>query len=485
GLSIEYHSSLFKPLRSGLSKLLRSGLSRPLRSEDKMVEENVPAPTRTDEQLVPVKQFWNTLAKVNKTGVYSFQLDELWLNLNVDLLCNAFRITPKDSGIVTGTNVDYVELIWEEFIQKIKNFFSDMANLKILTKKPKSLVILYCRFTKLTIYYLGSRHNIHRRPWSHVHITVNDYPLNYLKFVSKGEVDEVFGMPIPKDLITDAIWNSDYYKKYLEMAAHKPRQPTTMTGEEVGKKKKALQADKEGQPASEPQVEDDEYNLQRVITRKLPDVEGNGKGIVTDEQYVQSLLDLQKPKEQSIKDQYIFQRRTLVTHDASIGPSTQPQDDTFVNVILNVVEEQGEEVSNTVALEETTIELDEGQARSDLGKTSESQAPPEIELMKEDLAGSNPKQRHMAQAGQNPEPMHEDFNATVYHVVHENLKLTTEEHVYIENPPSSSGTLSLMKNLEDPFTFGDQFLNDKSTEEEPGKANVENEVESMVTVPIH
>ncbi|GJS14362.1 hypothetical protein Tco_0408834 [Tanacetum coccineum] len=42
-----------------------------------------------------------------------------------------------------------------------------------------------------------------------------------------------------------------------------------------------------------------------------------------------------------------------------------------------------------------------------------------------------------------------------------------------------------MKNLEDAFTFGDQFLNDKSTEEEPRKANVETEVESMVTVPIH
>ncbi|GJT20450.1 hypothetical protein Tco_0890387 [Tanacetum coccineum] len=45
--------------------------------------------------------------------------------------------------------------------------------------------------------------------------------------------------------------------------------------------------------------------------------------------------------------------------------------------------------------------------------------------------------------------------------------------------------LSSMKNLEDAYTFGDQFLNDKSIEEEPGKANVETGVESMVTVPIY
>ncbi|GJU57500.1 hypothetical protein Tco_1235266 [Tanacetum coccineum] len=81
--------------------------------------------------------------------------------------------------------------------------------------------------------------------------------------------------------------------------------------------------------------------------------------------------------------------------------------------------------------------------------------------------------------------MHEDFIATIYPAVHENLKHTTKEQVHIKNPPSSSRTLSSMKNLENAFTFGDQFINDKSTKEEPGKANVETEVESMVTVPIH
>ncbi|GKD96789.1 hypothetical protein Tco_1380686 [Tanacetum coccineum] len=296
--------------------------------------------------------------------------------------------------------------------------------------------------------------------------------------------------------------------------------------------------DEECKPASKPQVEDDEYNLQIGIQmsleslqaligvvvicepdlgliRKLLEVEGKGKGIVSDKQSAQSLLDLQKPKKQSIKDQYIFQRRTPVTQDASTGPSAQPQDDTSVNVvqdtlflanstndaetaadmeqstskadteILYVEEERGEEVSNTVALEERTVKLDEGQGGSDPGKTPESRPPPERVLMEEDQAGSNPGQSHVAQAGPNHKPMHEDFISTVYPAVHESLKLTNKEQVYIENPPSSIGTLLSMKNLEDAFTFGDQFLNDKSIEEELGKANVETEVESMVIVPIH
>ncbi|GJY82541.1 hypothetical protein Tco_0495917 [Tanacetum coccineum] len=53
----------------------------------------------------------------------------------------------------------------------------------------------------------------------------------------------------------------------------------------------------------------------------------------------------------------------------------------------------------------------------------------------------------------------------------------------MENPLSLTRTLSSMKNL-DNFIFGDQFIADKSPEDEPRNANMETEVESMVTVPI-
>ncbi|GKA53440.1 hypothetical protein Tco_0746755 [Tanacetum coccineum] len=42
-----------------------------------------------------------------------------------------------------------------------------------------------------------------------------------------------------------------------------------------------------------------------------------------------------------------------------------------------------------------------------------------------------------------------------------------------------------MKNLDDAYTIGDVFINDKSTEDEPDKLNMESEVVSMVTVLIH
>ncbi|GJX38880.1 retrovirus-related pol polyprotein from transposon TNT 1-94, partial [Tanacetum coccineum] len=367
----------------------------------------------------------------------------------------------------------------------IKTFFIDAANLKVKTKKPKPHVIPYCRFTKLIVYYLGNKHNIHRRPESPIHVTGDDYLLGNLKFVPKGKNDEVFGMDVPKELITSAIESSEYYQKYMEMAGKKKKKP-----HKLGKSSLRLvnEPEEEPQPAPEPQIDDDEYNLQigiqmsleslqalvegvaihepaSGVTQRLPVVEGKGKGIAVDEQATQSILELQKPKKRSVRDQYIFQRRTPVPQDVpldtSTGPSVQPQDDTSANVVRDTP-------SPTNAKTGVDTECSNSEAATEILE-----------------AGPDPGQHHVAIAGPNPEPMNEDFIATVYPRVHESLKHTTEEHVLLENPPSSSGTLSSMKNLDDTFTFGDQFINDKTPKDEPRQATVDTKVESMVTVHIH
>ncbi|GJV79667.1 retrovirus-related pol polyprotein from transposon TNT 1-94 [Tanacetum coccineum] len=422
-------------------------------------------------------------------------------------------------GIMTRTDVDYAALLWEEFVQGILTFFTHRDSNKIPSKKPTPHIILYFQFTKPIIYYLGSKYNIHRRPESPRHVTGDDFLLGNLKFVPKGEKDEVFGMPIPKELITEAIQKSEYYKQYVEMDAHKTEH------EEVHHE-------------PEPQGKDEDYDLNRAIhmsletfqahgqapvggvaireqveeaTRPLPAVEGKGKAIATGEQAIQSLLALHTPKRRSTTDQFIFQRWTSATEEASTGPFAQPQDDASVNIVrdspspadaetgantdittstantevLYADDVQGKEISHIVVLEEKTVELDEGQAGSDPGKTPESRPPLEHEHMDEDQARPDPGKSHEALAGPNPEPMYDDFIATLYLKVHESLKHTTEEHVHLENPLSSLGTLLSMKNLDDAFIFDDQFLNDKPTEEEPWKTTIETEAKSMVTVPIH
>ncbi|GJZ15167.1 hypothetical protein Tco_0550844 [Tanacetum coccineum] len=63
----------------------------------------------------------------------------------------------------------------------------------------------------------------------------------------------------------------------------------------------------------------------------------------------------------------------------------------------------------------------------------------------------------MALAGPDPEPTHDEFIADLYPKVQESLKFPADEH----------------------------FINDKSTDDEPGKLNVEAEVVSMLTIPIY
>nr|GEU74428.1 hypothetical protein [Tanacetum cinerariifolium] len=353
-------------------------------------------------------------------------------------------------GIIIRTNIDNADLMWEEFVQVIQTFLVDKANLGSLTKKGKNTkphVIPYSRFTKLILLWETSQYS-----QKHERKIAAEIKGGKKKMAPKAD----------KPMKTAPA-------KQAKLAPAK--QPKPKPVKENSTKPKPTPPQKAGK-----------------ATQPLPVVEGKGKAIATEEQVAQSLLALHTPKRRSTTDQFIFQRQTSATKEASIGPSTQPQNDTSANIvretpsptndetgidmdnvinegdaeILNINEEQEEYMGKKVYLEEQTAELDEGQAISDPGKTSESRPPPDDDKMDEDHAGSDPGRSHVALVGLNPNPMHDDFD-----------------------PPSSSGTLSSIKILDDTYTFGDQFFKDKSTKDEPGKQNVDTKVVSMVTVPIY
>ncbi|GKB60473.1 hypothetical protein Tco_0916659 [Tanacetum coccineum] len=434
---------------------------------DKMAEDNVPAPapTRSDEYILPfnawlpvgkvdilqnknffraftasanvptinIQQFWNTLIQGAKTGVYSFQLDEQWFTLNADLLHEALEITPVDSThpfespsvgeqvmdfvnelgypeeiyFVSKMHVSNLYQLWKAIMSLINQFLTGKTS---GTDKPRHLVLqnIVGGGKKKT----ASKADKPKKPTSTKQSKPAPAKQPALAKQTK-HVKEKPSKPTPSKKI----------RKGKVMKVRKGKRSDHLIGEE----------DEEPQPVSKPRVEDDKYNLQRGIqmslesfqvpvggvairkpasgiTQRLPVVEGKGKGIATDEQAAQSLMELQNPKKQSTSDQYIFQRRIPVTQDASTGPSIQPRDDTSANVvrdtpspayskigadteksssegdteILNVDEERVEDVSNTMALEERTVDLDEGQAGSDPSKTFESRPLPEYVLMEED-----------------------------------------------------------------------------------------------------
>ncbi|GJW67314.1 hypothetical protein Tco_0121738 [Tanacetum coccineum] len=475
-------------------------------------------------------------------------------------------------GIVTQTNVDHAELIWEEFTQGIQTFFSHKASHKASLKNPKKkvtpLLIPYGRFSKVIIYYLASNNNIHRRPDSAVHHTGDDYILGNLKFVPKGESVEVFGMAIPDPLITEAIQQSSYYPKYLEMVAENtkktpqesasmqpatkratPKKPITTTPVKQSKpappptkkpsKRKLPQKVRKGKPTFQLVDEDDEAqqesipqeegndpdlelakrmsleahqekgegegddaDLERAIklsldpaflpqgrapvggvtirdpvsetTSKLHEVVGKGKAVVTEEQVAHSLIDLSKKKRTT--DQFILVFFLEVSHESS-STSDSERTESETEAAAPKGDKDQDEVDTSTVTSGVSIPV------SDPEKAHEALAGPDPEPMKEDQTGSDSGKLHVSLAGPNPEHMDDEFLATAYPKVHENLKLITDERVIDDKPESHSGSMSSMKNLDDTFNFGDQFLYDKPTEDDQDKSKVREESESTIPDP--
>ncbi|GKC83874.1 hypothetical protein Tco_1139591 [Tanacetum coccineum] len=167
----------------------------------------------------------------------------------------------------------------------------------------------------------------------------------------------------------------------------------------------------------------------------LPEVQGKGKEKVGDEQAAHVLLNLQTPKKKNPDEQFIFQRCT----PAPTVPSSH-EESSSLYVELGLIDSEME---------------------------SDNEASCE------------------GQAGSDPEQMDEEFTTTAYPNVQENLKIPTKGEVRLVEPASSTGTLSSMQNLDKELSFTNQFLAEKSQEDEPEKTNTELEVQSMVMVPIH
>ncbi|GKC52507.1 retrovirus-related pol polyprotein from transposon TNT 1-94 [Tanacetum coccineum] len=124
-------------------------------------------------------------------------------------------------GITHRSNIDYAERIWEEFVQSIQTFLTNMKNLATASrgkKKTALLLIPNVRFTKLIIHYLRTKHNIHPRTGSPLHYSHDEKVLNTLRFVGKvGR--EIFRMMIHDALLTDEIKGAPYYSDYQEHVA--------------------------------------------------------------------------------------------------------------------------------------------------------------------------------------------------------------------------------------------------------------------------
>ncbi|GJU61833.1 hypothetical protein Tco_1243668, partial [Tanacetum coccineum] len=382
-----------------------------------------------------IQQLWNTLTYVEKARTYRFQLDKDWFTLDANLLREALEITPIDQahpfvsppsgdaimdfvnelgypevihfvssmvvnhlyqpwrailsminqcltsktsrhdrprypvlqmlwGIITNTNVDYAELMWEEFVQAMQTFLTDKAN-------------------------LGT---------SLFHLAEEDLRLSNLKFVSKGKNDEVFGMPIPNELISNNIRNASYYNAYLKMVA---KHDQKVAAEKEGKKKFASTKQPKRKPAIEKSSKPALASKPKVTKEKpskastakppkpKPAKEKSTKATPLQKAGKEPAHSkpVPKPEQEGAGEEYdmeraiqmgleLFQAQGHAYVGGARSDKTSSGGDTE---IVQITKELGEDVEKQENVEEKTVELDQDHAGSDPDETLESRPQPKQE----------------------------------------------------------------------------------------------------------
>nr|GEV17224.1 retrovirus-related Pol polyprotein from transposon TNT 1-94 [Tanacetum cinerariifolium] len=405
-------------------------------------------PTHIDDQILPHIR-WVPIGKSNcYLDVEKSQSNPIY-KIVVDILkhANFFRAFTTSSTIPSIYIQQFWDTrIWEEFTQSIHTFIEDKKNLAQHThrkKKATLIMILSIRFTKLIIYHLQRKHKFHPRPDSHLHLPNEEHVLGYLKFSTKGTKREVFEMPIPGSLITTDIQGESYYHEYLAKVAKHQRYLTGETGSDPDSsapkptkttKKYKPSAPKEdlrppvSKPASSQQPEPQpapakSQGKKRKLVTKISDKPsqarksspGLKKPRVDDEE-----VDVQRALDESLKSIYDAPRG-----ESQARPNPDDQD-------------EGHARPNP-------DEQAEGQAGSNPGDVAASQplpslvvhAVPNLEYVDFEVADVSTRPH--------PKQMDEGFIATAYPKVQENLKLTVEERVILDEPASSTGTLSSLQ----------------------------------------
>nr|GEX05968.1 retrovirus-related Pol polyprotein from transposon TNT 1-94 [Tanacetum cinerariifolium] len=449
---------------------------------DKMADVNAPSgqapaiapPVRPLQLPPPYPQFTSSSSGIRSN--MTKRLDATGVSwMNSESTINDHQLVPHGKDF------------WEEFVQSIHTFIEDKQNLSRHTpgkKRATLIVIPSIRFTKLIIHHLQRRHKFHPRPDSPLHLPNEEPVLGYLKFSAKGTKREVFGMPVPGSLITAEIQEASYYREYLAKAEEVPAMEPQVVVEDTDLQKALEESMKTAYALPR-------GSLPLVVIREpesrkyqpLPEVPGKGKTKVTEEQVAHDLLSLQRYKNTSPADQYIFQMRVSEPTGSS-GHNESPYD------LLG--QSDSEDESEKVVLGADEGGQDEGQAGPDPGAQAEDQTGTDAGAHDEGQVGSNPDETSKGQAGPDPgdtrakvqsipshvvhagsdrkhmdldvadvspqpstEQLDEGFTATVYPKVQENLKLAVEEQVLLEEHASSSGTLSSLQHLSKDISFGD------------------------------
>nr|GEX80480.1 reverse transcriptase domain-containing protein [Tanacetum cinerariifolium] len=479
-----------------------------------------------------IQQFWDTILYDKKAGCYKCQLDEQWFDLTKETLREALQIKPRkhrshprpDSPLHLSNKepiLGYLKFSAKGTKSKVFGMPTPDSLITVAIQQAKYYREYLAKVTHHRKYLAGETGGVQNPP-----TPKPTQPARKPKAPTRPSISIPVRSAQPVPTTTPTKPQEKKHKQTRETSDKPPKEKKSKHGW-------VADEDVDYQKVLEESMKD-AYALPKgplppVVIREpesgkyqpLPEVPGKGKAKVTEEQVTHDLLSLQKHKKTSHVDQYIFQRRVSEPtgsfgHDESpyalLGQSNNEEESE--NVVLGA-EEGGQDEGqagpdpDAQAEDQTGSDTDaqaEGQARSNPDEPSEGQAgsnpnetskgqtgpdPSDAEAKVQSIsspmvyAGSDREHMDLDVTDVSPQPsieqLDEGSTVTVYPNVQENLKLAIEEPVLLEEPASSSGTLSSLQHLSRDFSFGDQFFSDKHSDDDK---NAETKVESMVNVTI-
>nr|GEW75643.1 retrovirus-related Pol polyprotein from transposon TNT 1-94 [Tanacetum cinerariifolium] len=356
-------------------------------------------------------------------------------------------------------------------------------------KRATLIVIPSICFTKLIIHHLQRRHRFHPRPDSALHLPNEEPVLRYLKFSAKGTKREVFGMPIPGGVqdppapkpTQPARMPKSKPTKAPPRPAVTSTQPAPTSAPAEPRAKKCKQVTETSDKP--PKAKKSKYGWVSKKCSLKHEAKSEAEDVpVMEPQVAAEDAELQKVLEESMKTAYALPMGLLPP-----VVIRKPESEKYQSLLevpgkdkAKVIEEQEE--SKKVVLGATEGGNDEDQAGPDLGAQAKGQTGTHAGTLVEGQAGSNPNEMSEGQAGPDPGKAGDEEQSISSPVVHAG---SDREHidldVLLEEPASSSGTLSSLQHLSRDINFEDQFFSDKPSDADK---NEETEVESMVNVPI-
>ncbi|GJZ05101.1 hypothetical protein Tco_0538376 [Tanacetum coccineum] len=200
-----------------------------------------------------MQQFWYTIKKVYDTKSYEFFLANKKYTINAEVFWTILNIFPRVEGvdftdapdnettltflidlgykgplnrhtnmfvdhmhqpwrtlasIINKENVDYPDLIWEDFAYQIDYKKEERSRRENMP---------YPRFTKIIInHFLKQHKSLTNLNHKHYHTIKDDGIISRLKFVIISEDYQEYELPIPDVMLTDAIKHSKSYQMFIK-----------------------------------------------------------------------------------------------------------------------------------------------------------------------------------------------------------------------------------------------------------------------------